>query len=331
MRRRSGNVKCHWLISCLLCLAVALCVRDPAAGQTPGKPRPEPQLLSAFPLGATQGARIRVELRGQNLEHAYAVSFDCAAITGEIQSIEPIKPEGEETGKGKSALRIQVDLVVAPDTQLGQHTFRAIGPRGVSNPLPFFVYKEPVSVEADLKMEGSPPRHRIPKLPAVISGTLAAAGEVDSYLFQVEAEQELFFEVLHSGRTDPELAIYEQAGSWFDPKALRRLAFNDEPNTASKNLSPALNYRFQRKGTFLVNVTSFLGRGGPENSYQLRIVSSADKGFAMSAPKFAHPIEGWWQERSFARELRMDRLDVLKSRTVDVNGPKPFAVSELKS
>ena len=43
----------------------------------------------------------------------------------------------------------------------------------------------------------------------------------------------------------------------------------------------------------------------------------------MSAPKLAHPVEGRWQERSFARELRLDRLKALKSRAVEMADVKP--------
>jgi len=301
---------------------------ETATAQAAVKPRLEPQLSSVFPLGASQAARITVELRGQSLDNAYAVWFDCTAIRGEIKSIEPVKPEGDgKAAKGQPVLKVMAEFVVAPDANLGQHAFRIIGPHGVSNPLPFFVYQEPVTVEGELPLDGSPPARRISKLPSVVSGTLGTTGEVDSYSFDAEAAEELFFEVVQAARTDPQIAIYERAGSWFDSKALRRLAFNDEPNTASKNLSPVLRYRFEHKGSFLVAVTGFLGRGGPDNSYQLRIVPVAQKGYAMSGPKLAHELEGRWQERSFARELRLDRLKALKSRAVEVTDLKsPTAV-----
>ena len=319
------------LITCALYLVAAGSV-EPAAGQATAKARLEPQLSYVFPLGAAQGSRRSVELRGQNLENAYALWSDCTAITGEIKSIEPVKSEGpENAAKGKPGLRIQVEVAVAADSIVGQHWLRLIGPLGISNPLPFFVYQEPVVVEGDLKQDVEAAVRRIAGLPTVVSGTLATTGEVDSYSFEAEAGQELFFEVLHSGRTDPQIALYERAGSWFDSKALRRLAFNDEPNTASKNLSPVLTYRFEHKAPYLVTVAAFLGRGGPENSYQLRIVPARQKGFAMSGPKLAHEIEGRWQERSFARELRLDRPGNLKSRTVEMRDRRPVAESESKT
>lgn len=323
-------MKPHWLMTCTLCFLAGWLVKA-ATGQAP-KPRPEPQLSSAFPLGATQGMRLSVELRGQNLDNAYALWADCAAFRGEIKSIEPVKADADaKSAKGAPVLKVMAEFVVDPDADLGQHTFRVIGPRGVSNPLPFFVYQEPVTVEGDLPLDGASSVRRIPRLPSVVSGTLGTTGEVDSYVFDADAGQELFFEVLQAGRTDPQIAIYERAGSWFDSKALRRLAFNDEPNTASKNLSPALTYRFEHKGSFLVTVTGFLGRGGTDNSYQLRIVPSEKKGFAMSGPRLAHELEGRWQERSFARELRLDRLKALKSRTVDVVELKPGTPNESKA
>ena len=318
------------VIACGFCLVAGWFLHE-AAGQAPSKPRPEPQITSIFPLGAAQGARLRVELRGQNLENAYALWSDCAAVTGQITSIEPVKPEADAKGaKGPPILQIVADVAVAADTHLGQHTFRVVGPRGVSNPLPFFVYQEPMMLESDLPLESSSAARRITTLPVVVSGWLGTGGEVDSYAFAAEAGQALFFEVLHSGRTDPQVAVYERAGSWFDSKALRRLAFNDEPNTASKNLSPSLTYHFDHKGSFLVTVTNFLGRGGPENSYQLRIVAAGPKVPVMSRPKLAHEIEGRWQERSFARELRVDRLKELKSRAPEMAAVKPRVPEESK-
>jgi hypothetical protein len=125
-------------------------------------------------------------------------------------------------------------------------------------------------------------------------------------------------EVLSGGKLDPQITIYEPAASWFDPRAVRRLAFNDEPNTASKNLSPSLAYRFARKGPFLPTVGAFLGRGGPDCSYQLRMVPAAQRGVPMTTPRLAHELEGGWQDRSFTRELGLDRLRALAARTVAI-------------
>ena len=148
-------MKRYWVIACGLFLA-AVWSMEKAAGQGPAKARSEPQLSSAFPLGASQGARISVELRGQTLDNAYALWPDCNAISGEIKSIEPVKPEGDgKPAKGQPVLKVMTEFMVAPDAAPGQHTFRLVGPRGVSNPLPFFVYQEPVREEGALALDGS--------------------------------------------------------------------------------------------------------------------------------------------------------------------------------
>jgi hypothetical protein len=283
------------------------------------KERAEPRLSSIFPLGATQGHQARAEIRGQDLEDAYAVWVDCPSLTGEIKTIEPINPEEKgDKAKVRPSFRVTLELSAASDSGIGMHFIRIISPRGISNPLPFFVYQEPVLIETDLAADAASAARRISALPVVVSGKIGEAGEVDTYAFDAQAGQELFFEVLHGGTMDPQLSIYEPVGSWFDPGALKRLAFNDEPNTASKNLSPNLTFRFDRKGHFLAKVGGFLGKGGPDCSYQLRVVPTGQKNVVMSAPKLAHQTDARWQERSFARELRIDRLEALKARTVEV-------------
>ncbi len=114
----SGNMKPHWLILCALYFVAGWSV-ETAAAQAAAKPRPEPQLSSVFPLGSSQAARISVELRGQSLDNAYAVWFDCAAIRGEIKSIEPVKPEGDgKAAKGQPVLKVMAEFVVAFRRQL---------------------------------------------------------------------------------------------------------------------------------------------------------------------------------------------------------------------
>lgn len=304
---------------CWVCLWSTGNVARPAAVLAAQKPRVEPQLHSLFPPGASQGSRSRVEVRAQEIEGAYEVWFDCPWITGTIESIEALKAEKPETpgGSPKAQLyRALLQVSVAPETSLGLHFVRIVSPRGVSNPLPFAVHQEPVVIEAELPKERTPAARRLAMLPIVVSGKIGEAGETDSYSFEAKPGQELFFEVLQVGRFDPQLSIYEPAGSWFDSRALRRLAFNDEPNTASKNLSPALSYRFDRKGRFVVTVGAFLGRGGPDCSYQLRIVPGALRDMPMTAPRFAHESGGRWQERSFARELSPHHLKLLGARAV---------------
>jgi len=296
------------------------------------KTRVEPQILSLFPLGAPRGARgsLKVEVRGYGLEGAYAVWSDCDFITAVIKVVEEIKPE-EDHGSARNATlsRVALELSLAPDITIGAHFIRIIAPSGVSNGLPFFIYAEPVVSEEDLpRTDLAPAARQLPRLPVVVSGKISREGETDYFAFQGEAGQTLFLEVLGGGKFDPQISLYEPGGSWFDSRALRRLAFNDEPNTASKNLNPALTCRLSRKGPFLAAVGAFLGRGGPDCSYQLRIIPAAERPDPMSTPRLAHDVEGGWQERSFTRTLGANRLRALAARTVDANDEKSVGQGE---
>jgi hypothetical protein len=92
---------------------------------------------------------------------------DSAAITGEIKSIEPVKPEGEENArKGMPGLLILIELAVAADSNLGQHSTPWTARHLQSSP--FFVYQEPVVAEGDLTLDGSAVARRISRLPAVV-------------------------------------------------------------------------------------------------------------------------------------------------------------------
>ena len=71
---------------------------------------------------------------------------------------------------------------------------------------------------------------------------------------------------------DPSLAIYDSEGSWFDPKRLNRIAYNDEPVWVfGKPTDAHLVHRFAKAGTYLLRVEAFAGQGGPDYSYQLKI------------------------------------------------------------
>src|SRR5438132_6195900 len=202
-------MKRHWAIGCafyLLACWLAGGLLPPVAGQAARKPRAEPQVLSVFPMGATRGSRSTIEILGQNLEGARSVWVDCKSILAEIKGVEPIKSEEQEPSlKPPLALvfRVAIELSVASDAGIGMHTLRIASPLGISNPQPFIVYQEPVVVETDHATETATVARRVATLPVVVSGKIGAVGEVDTYSFEAQAGQELFFEVLHAGRVDP--------------------------------------------------------------------------------------------------------------------------------
>src|SRR6185503_4590145 len=127
----------------------------------------------------------------------------------------------------------------------------------------FPVLPEPVGVH-ETKESAVP----VAQVPAVYSGRLTRRGESDYYAFHADAGQVLTFEVTSgfpqiaaagSAATvpnfDPALTIYEPAGSWFDPKRLKRIAYNDEPVWVfGQPTDPKLVHRFDRAGEYLLRI-----------------------------------------------------------------------------
>ncbi len=108
---------------------------------------------------------------------------------------------------------------------------------------------------------------------------------------------------------DPALTIYEPAGSWFDPKRLKRIAYNDEPVWVfGKPTDAHLVHRFASAGDYLLRVEAFAGQGGPDYSYELKIAPGAlPQDQAIGA-------EGGWDERGWMRRLDAARLNQLAKR-----------------
>ena len=278
-------------------------------------PAPEPQLSSIAPLGARRGGAAQCEIRGQALEGAYALWTDCPELQGTIRAVEelPAVETSDVKKQRPKTYRVVTELALAQGAALGVHSVRVVSPRGVSNAVSFVVHDDPAGEEAQLTQEANLKALRL-SVPAAVSGRIAQDGEVDSYVFEAAAQQELRFEVVAADRLDGQITIYEPAGSWFDPQRWRSLAHIDESNTASRNRNPNLTHRFAKSGRYVVSVASFLGRGGPDYCYLLRVAPPAAPCF--SDPLLAHPNPGRWDERSFTRRLDLDRLDLVASRTV---------------
>ena len=297
-------------------------------------------ILSVFPLGGQQGTSFPVEVRGKNLDGTYAVWFDCEDLVAEVRKIETVHPQEElpdratETQKGQAAPpkshRVILEVKVAAAAPIGTHRFRLVSSRGVSNPWVFHVNEETVVTESEAP-------HHIPRqaqpfeFPAILNGRVGQTGEVDYYSFAVQQGQELRFEV--NGNPvdfDPVISLYAPAESWFGPGRLRRLAFNDEPDSRHPHLA-TLTHRFDKSGQYFAAVSEFLGQCGPHCSYQLRIVPAEASSLLPAQKRFphrwAHSKPPEWRERDFARELEPERLKALLARTVRIPSKGSAAIS----
>ena len=286
----------------------------------------EPRLLSVYPIGGQQGTTYRAVVRGRALDGAYGVWFTYPAIEAKVLTLDadPDQPEPTKRGDREPQLtqRLEVDISIPSEADPGRHLFRVVTPQGVSNPLGLYVHRE----EA-LREQAGP--HELPSdaqplagYPAAMHGGIREVGEVDYYSFTARKGEELLFEAFSSDALDPAIALYEPAGSWFDPDRAVRLAFHDEPVAyPGRTTEPSLTYEFQKDGDFLVRVNGFWGHGGPDHSYVLRILPATSSGSrARTEPSPAAPE---WNERTWTRKLDPDRMKALWSRAVPELAPKP--------
>lgn len=282
-------------------------------------PPGDPEIVSVFPMGARQGAHLRVEVRGRNLGGSYAAWFSSQRLKGRVEEVEPAKdlkpPPGESGDEKKKGNRVLLRVEVDPETKVGNHAVRLVSPRGVSNAMSFRVDSDPVIEEIE-GLHQRPEQAQEITFPVVVNGRISQGGEVDSYGFDALKNQELVFEVLllRNGKNRSRhesvglVELYRPGGSWFDPQRAIRLATN-------KRTKPRLTYRFQNEGHYLIKVRTLLGAGDPDTVYQLRI-ASAESGASQEGE--GNPSEKSAQliERSFTRKLEPERLQMLWSRTV---------------
>ena len=320
--KTAGLLGRGWMVAALLVLL------QPLPCPAEADPSGPPEILSLFPLGGRPGEEFQGTLRGRGLEGARRLWFDSGGITATVLGLRNEEvPEPEETPQSDAgakpvqllSLRFQVDPAARP----GPRGLRVITPRGLSRPLTFHVHAEPGHVENrpshDLASEAEP----LPEWPLAVHGTIGQPAEVDYYAFTVAEGERLRFEVRSLALSDMAITLYQPDGSWFSPGRARRLAFSDEPvSYPERSTEPVLRHRFGEAGRYLVRVSGFMGEGGPDHPYLLLITgdSEEEKGEASGSVSIGSGRD-LWQERSWTRELRTDRMDALRARTA--SPPRP--------
>ncbi len=314
---------------------------------TAAKEKVDPKVSSLFPLGGRSGTRFEVRIRGENLDGVYAVWFDCDAITAEVRKVEErleevdvVQQAGTTAKDTKQFYHVFLKVSVDRKTTVGAHTLRLVSRQGLSNPLSLLVNSEPLIDESENPIN-TPQEAQQVRFPVVVNGRLSQPGEVDYYAFEAAQGQKLQFEVITSTFAtatvagDPQLILYEPSGSWFDPLRIKRLEVEDEtgpaPGThrwATSHFLPRLIRRFDKKGRYLAEVGTLEGQGGPDYSYQLRIVPAAEPVSGVNGQWFSsQPAHGSgtavWRERDFARKIDGGHLRRLWSRAIRLPEPDP--------
>jgi hypothetical protein len=297
--------------------ALALFVCVAAAGQ----PRVDPKLISIHPFTGQRGTTFVATVRGNGLAGTTGVSIDHAAFQVSVDRVER-EAAGNPTGKTKTDTQlITLRVSVPAEAKPGRYPIRLITRNGISNALPLHIVDLAVSPEPEGLHETQDSAIRVSELPVVFAGKLSRRGEADFYAIDIQEGQTFTFEVISgfpqvaSGGSaatvpnfDPSLAIYEAEGSWFDPKRLKRVAYNDEPVWVfGRSTDAHLTHRFARSGKYLLRVEAFAGQGGPDYSYELKIVPG-------NLAQDLATIPAVWAERVWTRRLDSDRLNQLAAR-----------------
>src|SRR5882724_1952094 len=303
----------------------------------------EPALISVFPFGGQQGAEFQATIRGRSLDGVSAVWFDCEQFSASIVSVENDKSgapaaaskKGKKSSSSTGPLQLlTLAIKVAAGAEPGVHYLRVLTPRGLSNALPVRVHAEPAILEEAGPHELPSSAQKIPAIPMVVHGKLTGSGEVDYYSLEVQQGETLRFEAIPSGGgLDPGLTLYEPTGSWFRSDRLTELAFNDEEvSYPGFSVNATLTHKFSRKGRYFLRVAGFLGQSGSDYTYQLSIRRNSPDLVGVDPMRAAHlppSANSTWEERSWKRELKPDRLKDLWSRAGEVGVPKGIPVVRL--
>ena len=271
----------------------------------------EPRLDSLFPLSVTRASSIEVELRGKSIDLAYATW--CSKSDG-VEAILLTAADDD---------RVVLQVNVDPSAAIGPHGIRLVTPGGVSNELYLHVHEEPVVAERLLDPEvteesgkggGAHEKPQAISLPVVVNASITRQGERDLYAFEAAEGAELVFEVLLSRKAvqkgfRPQVTLFDPTGSWFDPQKFTRMNFHTEVLEGATPITSGMFQRFEKAGTYVVEVVSERFKGAPDYAYSLRVVDAARRYRRYGA-------EPRSTERVFARRLSPDREAHLWTRAV---------------
>lgn len=263
----------------------------------------DPRALSMHPFVGQRGAAFQATVRGTNLKETKGVFVEEPGLRMAVTATE----------KDFVTLRVETGADFRP----GRYSFRLVTASGVSNTLALQIVDSTVIPEPDGTHETA--ETAIPAGPGLYTGLIGKKGETDYYAVDAKAGETLTFQVLsglpsigapggNANGFDPSLSIYEEAGSWFDPKRLRRIAFNDEPLwVLGRGTDAFLKHSFEKSGRYFVRLDAFSGQGGPTYAYFLRILRG-------DFPEEKLPGKADWEERTYQRPLTSNRMNELAER-----------------
>lgn len=228
-----------------------------------------PTINSVSPRGVSRGTTVELTVEGLNLAKAQAILFDEPGIKGRILRVKELPdlpdirlgsngtPSTIDLGPLPPRNQVTVEVDVEPDANIGVVGFRIQTPLGTSPEGKILL--EPYWGESpDREPNDSPDNAVETFLPAVISGDIGKAGDVDIFKIKVKAGEELVFE---NGAS--------MIGSTLQPV----ISVLREDQSALKELAPeAVNtVRFADAGTYYVRITDYQQSGRASHIYRLKV------------------------------------------------------------
>ncbi len=189
-----------------------------------------PELIQLYPIAGQQGSKVAVTAFGKFDPWPPRVWVDAPGLT--------FTP-GEKPGN--------FEVEIAGDAKPGPRLVRFVNESGTSAPRFFIVSDRPETGEAEPNDEFKAPQ-KVASLPAVLSGRLNKADDVDSFAVDLKQGQSVVARVeayVLASAFDGMLRIVDSTGAQF--------AFNHDAQT----IDPFLGWEAPRDGTFIVQVMGF--------------------------------------------------------------------------
>jgi hypothetical protein len=232
-----------------------------------------PMALRVDPIAVSRGQTALITVSGrENFNGAWKLLCEGPGLHGEIANVETVQPQTKARGGGgrrRATAQVRARLTVDRDAPLGPHELRVATPQGVSSVALVVVVDGPVVTETDgddTANDRPASAHRL-SLPAVVSGRIGKAEDVDWYAFELAKGERVGFEVwgnrlenkIHDLQThlDPILSLHDSTG--------RELAAADNNHYAD----PVLTFQAPSAGTYYLQVRDTTYAGNPAWGYAL--------------------------------------------------------------
>jgi hypothetical protein len=232
-----------------------------------------PMALRVEPIAVSRGQTVEITVSGlQNFNGAWKLLCAGPGLRGEIANFETAQPKAKAKGGGgrrRATAQVRARLQVDRNAPLGPHELRVATPQGASSVALVVVVDGPVMIETDVDDTANdrPGSARKLSLPAVVSGRIGKAEDVDWYAFELTKGERVGFEVwgnrlenkIHDLQThlDPILSLHDSTG--------RELAAADNNHYAD----PVLTFQAPSAGTYYLQVRDTTYAGNPAWGYAL--------------------------------------------------------------